>query len=129
MSLLFPNGQLDKKLGIFPVYIMAGDEVVIGLDPLCHAFYNVEGGGVLLEQVGVGQPVHPQSVFRWYTVPPPPAVVKSSRSLKAAKAPQDVLLSDLLVWGLSLGADGIYVADAYEFAHRSKPGITGAPRE
>jgi len=53
-----------------------------------------------------------------------PQVVKPHLAYgdKPAKAPQDVLLSDL-IWGIPLGADGINVADAHEFAHGCKPGI------
>jgi hypothetical protein len=68
---------------------------------------------------------NPQGCRKELTVLELPHVVEThlAYSDKAAKAPQDVLFSDLMVRGLPLGADGIYVADAHEFAHRCKPGI------
>jgi len=42
---------------------------------------------------------------------------------KTAKAPQNVLLSDMIVRGLPFGAGGVDVADAHEFTHGCKPGI------
>jgi len=42
---------------------------------------------------------------------------------EAAKAPQNVLLSDLIVRGLPFGAGEVDVADTHEFAHRCKLSI------
>jgi hypothetical protein len=54
-----------------------------------------------------------------------PYVVETylANSDETAKAPQNFLLSDLIVRGLPLGAGGVDVADAHEFAIAASPAL------
>ena len=68
---------------------------------------------------------NPQGCHEELTALELPHVVEThlAYSNETAKAPQNVLLSNLIVRGLPFGAGGVDVADAHEFAHGYKPGI------
>lgn len=128
----------DGGVGVDPHAnkVRHGDDPGLEIQLAQHA-NRAHGHGVMDVPIKAhGRETLPQSGLRRHTTNPQgsrekfavlelPHMVEThlAYSDKAAKAPQDVLLSDLMIRGFPLGADGIYVADAHEFAHRCKPGI------